>query len=479
MNRASVILVLIFLASTFAAGQIPASRTLAITHVTVIDMTGDRPKPDMTVVIENGRITSIGRSSKIKIPQNAETVDGTGKFLIPAFWDMHVHFFDAERTLPLFVANGVLGVRELGGPMDDVLRWRAEAAGGKIVSPRIITAGRILDGDPPSSRPEYTDVVKNPEEGRKAVRELKARGVDFVKVYDALSRETYFAIADEAKKLELPFVGHTPTAMTTMEASDAGQKSIEHLGKILDDSSSAPEKVAAKRAEPIKEGDFFAFTTRLGGVYDVILETFDDKKAREIFVRIRKNRTWQAPTLVVKYGRTFIDELDVKGDPRTKYLPAADVAYWKPSVNFFSRYRTPSYMKAQEAYFKKEMTLVGEMSRAGVGILAATDSTASYVIPGFSLHDELALFVEAGLTPMQALETATRNPAQFLGELNSSGTIEKGKLADLILLDANPLTDIKNTTRINAVIQNGRYLSRTDLDRILADVEARAKKSPN
>ncbi|HJS52316.1 MAG TPA: amidohydrolase family protein, partial [Pyrinomonadaceae bacterium] len=311
------------------------------------------------------------------------------------------------------------------------------------------------------------------------VRELKARGVDFVKVYDALSRETYFAIADEAKKLELPFVGHTPTAITTMEASDAGQKSIEHLGKILDDSSSAPEKVAAKRAEPIKEGDFFAFTTRLGGVYDVILETFDDKKAREIFVRIRKNRTWQAPTLVVKYGRTFIDELDVKGDPRTKYLPAADVAYWKPSVNFFSRYRTPSYMKAQEAYFKKEMTLVGEMSRAGVGILAATDSTASYVIPGFSLHDELALFVEAGLTPMQALETATRNPAQFLGELNSSGTIEKGKLADLILLDANPLTDIKNTTRINAVIQNGRYLSRTDLDRILADVEARAKKSPN
>lgn len=442
-------------------------------------MTGALPKANMTVAIEGDRIAQIGKSSRTKIPKNVQVIDGTGKFLIPSFWDMHVHFFDAERTLSLFVANGVLGVRELGGPMDDVLRWRAQAAEGKIISPRIVTAGRILDGNPPSSRPEYTDVVKTPEEGRRAVRALKARGVDCVKVYDVLSRETYFAIADEAKKLKLPFVGHTPTAVTTIEASDVGQKSIEHLGKIFDDSSDAPEKVAAKSAEPIKEGDFFAFTTRLGGVYEAILATYSDKKAREIFARFRKNKTWQVPTLVVKYGRTFIDELDAKGDPRTKYLPAAAVAYWKPSVNFFSRYRTPSYIKAQAAYFKKEMQLVGEMSRSGVGILAATDSTASYVIPGFSLHDELALYVEAGLSPMQALQTATRNPAVYLGELSLQGTVEKGKFANLILLDANPLTDIKNTTRINAVIQNGRYLSRTDLDKILAEVEVLAKKKSN
>jgi hypothetical protein len=453
------------------------SRSLIISNVTVIDMTGARPKPRMTVVIVNGRIAQVAAANKIKVPRSAQTVDGTGKFLIPAFWDMHVHFFDAERTLPLFVANGVLGVRELGGPMDDVLRWRAEAAAGKIISPRIVTAGRILDGDPPSSRPEYTDVVKTPEEGRRAVRALKARGVDLIKVYDKLSRKSYFAIAEESKELGLTFVGHTPSSITTIEASDAGQRTIEHLGKILEDASAAPAEVRKAQNAAIPKDDFFAFTTRIGRYYDAILATYSEKKARELFKRFKKNRTWQVPTLATKYGRTFIDDLDAKGDPRSKYLPKPDVDYWKPSAGFFSRYRTPPYITAQKAYFQKEMELVGNMNRAGVGILAGTDSTAAYVIPGFSLHDELALFVRAGLTPMQALQTATRNPADYLGELRLRGTIEKGKAADLILLDADPLADIRNTTRINAVIQNGRFISRTELDRMLANVESLAKKT--
>ena len=177
------------------------------------------------------------------------------------------------------------------------------------------------------------------------------------------------------------------------------------------------------------------------------------RKPREIFKHFRKNKTWQVPTLVTKYGRTFIDDLDVKGDPRSKYLPAPDVAYWRPKVGFFSRYRTPIYIEAQKRYFAREMRLVGDMHRAGVGILAGTDSMAAYVIPGFSLHDELALYVDAGLTPLQALQTATRNPAEYLGELAREGTIEKGKRANLIILDRDPLADIRNTTSINAVIQ--------------------------
>jgi Amidohydrolase family len=449
---------------------------LVIANVTIIDMTGAPPKADQVVLIEGGRITQIGKAAKTRIPEQAQIIDGQGKFLIPSFWDMHVHFFDSERTLPLFVANGVLGVRELGGPMDDVLRWRAEAAAGKIVSPRIVTAGRILDGDPPASRPEYTDVAKTPDDGRKAVRKLKARGVDLIKVYDKLTRDTYFAIADEAKRLRLPFAGHTPTEITTLEASNAGQRTIEHLGKTLEDSSADPQRVRTAQSEKIPPNDFFAFTTRIGRYYDAILATYSEKKAGELFARFRRNKTWQVPTLVTKYGRTYIDELDARGDVRGKYLPKADVDYWKPSVGFFSRYRTPSYITAQKAYFQKELQLVGDMNRAGVSILAGSDSTAAYVIPGFSLHDELALLVSAGLTPMQALRTATRNPAEYLGELRQHGTVEKGKAADLILLDADPIADIKNTTRINAVIQRGRFLSRSDLDRILADVELLASK---
>ncbi|MGH9946790.1 MAG: amidohydrolase family protein [Pyrinomonadaceae bacterium] len=465
---------LFFLLSVNFLCQTVKAQTLIIRNVTVIDMTGAAPKTKITVEIVGGLITRISRSSTTT--KNALVIDGTGKFLIPSFWDMHVHVLNSDRMLPLFVANGVLGVRDLGvHDLDEILRFRQEAAAGTIISPRIVTAGKILDGVPQAD-PSYSYPIKTADEGRKAVRDLKARGVDLIKVYDVLPRDAYFAIADEAKKLGLHFVGHVPTLITTMEAVYAGQKSIEHLGKIIEDSSNSPEKVRAAQAKPIKEGDYFAFTTRFGEVYDTLLATYDVRKARKEFAAFRKYKTWQAPTLAIKYGRTYIDELDAKGDPRAKYVEPSQVNYWKPSVNFFSRYRTPSFITAQKKYFQKQLDIVREMSRSGVGILASTDAPNPYVIAGFSLHDELALQVKAGLTPIEALITATRNPVEYLGELKTSGTIEKGKIANLILLDANPLENIANTTRINAVIQNGRYLSRQDLDKILADVEAAAKK---
>jgi len=474
MRRFFVWLLLLLL-PVHLSSQTLETTPLAIKNVSVIDMTGAPAKPNMTVVIDRGRITQIGRSSRVRIPKNALVVDGKTKFLIPSLWDMHVHVLNADLMLPLFVANGVLGVRDLGvHNIDDILKWRLQAAAGKIISPRIITAGKILDGYPQADA-SFSILVKTPEEGRKAVDDLKAKGVDFIKVYEVLTRDTYYAIVDESKKVGLPFVGHIPTAITTTEASDAGQKSIEHLGKILEDSSSSPDKIKAEHDAPIKEGDYFAFTTRLGRTNAAIVDTYDDNRARELFAHFRKNNTWQVPTLAIKYGRTFIDELDAKGDPRTKYVELSQINYWKPAVGFFSRYRTQVYIDAQRKYFQKEMDLVGEMQRSGIKILAGTDAPNAYVIAGFGLHDELALLVKAGLTPLQALQSATREPAQFFGELRDQGTIEKGKIANLILLDADPLADITNTTRINAVIQNGRYLSRQDLDKILTRVEEAAK----
>jgi len=474
MRRFFVWLLLLLL-PVHLSSQTLETTPLAIKNVSVIDMTGASAKLKMAVVIDRGRITQIGRTSRARIPKNAQVVDGSAKFLIPSLWDMHVHVLNSDLMLPLFVANGVLGVRDLGvHNLDDILKWRSEAAAGKIISPRIITAGKILDGYPQADA-SFSILVKTPDEGRKAVDDLKAKGVDLIKVYEELTRDTYYAIADESKKVGLPFVGHIPTAITTTEASDAGQESIEHLGKILENSSSSPDKIKGEHDAPIKEGDYFAFTTRLGRTNAAIVDTYDDNKAREIFAHFRKNNTWQVPTLAIKYGRTFIDELDTKGDPRTKYVEPSQINYWKPAVGFFSRYRTQVYIDAQKKYFRKEMDLVGEMQRSGVKILAGTDAPNAYVIAGFGLHDELALLVKAGLTPMQALQSATSNPAEFFGELRDQGTIEKGKIANLILLDANPLTDITNTTRIDAVIQNGRYLSRQELDKILKRVEEAAK----
>jgi amidohydrolase family protein len=475
----AVVAATVLLFATIAFTQSVDDRLLALRNITVIDMTGASARRRMTVLIEGKRIIRIGRASTTKIPAEAFVVNGTGKFLIPSLWDMHVHVLNSDLMLPLFVANGVLGVRDLGvHNIDDILKWREEAAEGKIVSPRIVTAGKVLDGYPQAD-PSFSILVKTPEEGRNAVRNLKAKGVDFIKVYDNLSRDTYFAIADEAKKAGLTFVGHVPISITTIEASDAGQKSIEHLGKILEDSSRAPEKIAAIRSEAIKDGDYFAFTSRIGRSYDEIISTFDSASEQTIFDHFRKNNTWQVPTLSIKYGRTFIDELDAKGDRRTRYVEPSQVNYWKPKVGFFSRYRTPEYIAAQKRYFQKELELVGELQRAGVKMLAGTDVPNAYVIAGFGLHDELALLVKAGLTPMQALLTATRNPAEFFGELSNSGTVEQGKAADLVILDADPLQDISNTTRIFAVIQNGRLLSRKDLDVILDRIEAAAKSKKN
>jgi len=450
---------------------------VAITNVTLIDMTGRAPRRGMTIVLTDDSISKIGKTHRLRVPRGSIMIDGTGKFVIPALWDMHVHILNFDRMLPLFVANGVLEVRDLGVPnMNELLEWKKQAAAGAILSPRIMTAGRVVDGDPPAN-PPYSVIVRNAAEARKTVRDLRAKGVDLIKVYEILSRESYFAIADETRKIGLPFAGHTPSVITTIEASDAGQRSIEHLGRILEDCSSAPETIKARQSEPIKKDDYFAFTTRLGRVYDATISTYSRKKADTIFARFRRNRTWQVPTLSVKNGRTFIDELDAKGDPRTKYVEASQQNYWKPQVGFFSRYRTPEYIASAKRYFQKEQDLVRDMQKARVGILAGTDVPNAYVIAGFSLHDELELLVKAGLSPMEALVSATRNPAEYAGELGRKGTIQRGKIANLILLDGDPLKDIQNTTRIYAVVQNGKVLLRRDLDRILSDVEAAANRS--
>jgi imidazolonepropionase-like amidohydrolase len=445
--------------------QSSTSSMLVIHDVTVIDATGAPAKPHQTIIVRDGKIEAIDSSGMGfggKLP--GTHVDGTGKFLIPGLWDMHVHmvFGDwfphgKEVTLPLFIANGITGVRDMGGELDVLQQWRKEISAGTLIGPRIVMSGPMLDG--PQPRFPSSIAIKTPEDGRRAVDDLKRRGADFIKLQSLIPREAVFAIADEARKQGIPFVGHVPDAVRASEASNAGQKSFEHLIGIFEGSSALEDEfIKGKKTEK------------------QFLSTYDPNRAEALFALLGKNHTWQCPTLVWERGGNLIDQTDFAHDTRAKYIPAywKDVT-WKRFTDEIEHDFNTDDLATRQRFVEKELEVVNAMHRAGIPFLAGTDTPPGvYIFPGFSLHEELQRFVAAGFTPMEALQTATLNPAKFLGIEDRLGTIEKGKLADLVLLDANPLDDIRNTQKIAAVIVNRRYLSRAELDKMLAGVQKAA-----
>lgn len=439
----------------------PSQAPIALTHVTVIDVTGGPPKRDMTVVISGDRITAIGDSASTSLPADAKVIDATGKFLIPGLWDMHVHWY-ARDTLSLFTASGVTGVRQMFGN-SDLLRWRDEIAKGSLVGPRMVVASPIIDGPEPVWPNSIS--VRNEEEGRKAVRRVKQSGADFVKVYALLPRDAYFGIADGAKQQGITFVGHVPYSLSPAEASDAGQKSIEHLTGTL---IACSHKETELRYE-IAEARSPAARAR---VQATALETYDEKRASDLFARFVKNHTWQCPTLTLLRSSAYLGDESFRRDGRLRYIPRQVRQRWSLRI----ANRNEGDNAGAKNVFRKDLEIVGAMRKAGVPILAGTDTGNPFCFPGFSLHEELALLVIAGLSPVEALRSATLNPAKFLGLDKTLGTIEQGKIADLVLLDANPLEDIRNTQKINAVVSNGRLFDRKALDKMLSEAEGAANR---
>ena len=444
-----------------------ASLSVLIIHnVTIIDTNGGPVQSHRTVIVRDGRIAEIIDSDKDTSRKlRGVHVNGTAKFLIPGLWDMHVHivFGDwfprgKEVTLPLFIANGVTGVRDMGSELETLQAWRKEIDAGTLIGPRMWISGPMLDG--PQPRFPSSIAITTPDDGRRAVDDLKKRGADFIKLQSLIPRDAVFAIADEAKKQGITFVGHVPDAVRASEASNAGQKSFEHLIGIFEGSSPLED-------EFIKGGKN---ETRF-------LSTYDPVRAAALFTLLAKNHTWQCPTLVWERGGNLIDEADFAHDTRAKYVPASwkDVTWKRFTEQIVHEFNTDD-SATRKHFVAKELEVVNAMHRAGIQFLAGTDTPPGvYIFPGFSLHEELQRFVAAGFTPMEALQTATLNPAKFLGMEDRLGTVEKGKLADLVLLDANPLDDIRNTQKIDGVIVRGRYLPRADLDKMLAGVEAAAK----
>lgn len=466
-NIIPLFLLFVFLpaVATTAVGQ---ESILAIVHVNVIDATGVPVQTNMTVVVEGQHISRIGKSDAILIPKAARVVDGRKQYLIPGLWDMHVHEIfgawlpeDEKITPSLFVANGVTGVRDMGGDLERLKNWRTRIAEGKLLGPRMIISGPMLDGPIPqfpSSAP-----VKDAAEGRRIVDELQKNGADFIKIQSLLPRDGYFAAADEAKKDGIVFAGHVPDKVRATEASDAGQKSIEHLTGVFEGCSTVEDELMAAPRGPGR-GRF--------------LSTYDPARAKALIALFAKNQTWQVPTLYWERGEWLIEQTNAGPDPLAKYAPAVwRERTWPMFTTGILKDWSTDPVADREKFFQAELKMVGEMNRAGVPILAGTDTAAGVrVYPGFSLHEELELLVLAGLTPMEALQAATRNAGKYLG-LADTGTIEKGKRADLVLLDANPLTDIKNTRKIRSVVLAGRYFSRADLDHLLHQVEEAAAQS--
>lgn len=479
--------VLLLLAATACQAPRPAlspapPATLAITNVTVVDVRTGRLLPGRTIRIRGDEILSV--AAEPARPGDARVVDGTGKFAIPGLWDMHAHVFmdeaDADRYLPLYVAAGVTGIRDLGGSvrLARIAQIRADIAAGRRVGPAIRAAGLILNGPVPGW--DTADVVRDTAMARARVRALRADGADFVKVHNALPRDLYFVVAAEARAAGLPLVGHVPFGVTTVEAAQAGQKSIEHLneGRILAEASS---EAGVLQEELRQIGELMldpegwqSVPPRIFGVHQRALASYDPTRAAALFAAHARAGVWHVPTLsAYTYFSSFSDSTFLR-DPRLALMPAEIRAAWDPANNEFLRHLPPEIKAVFQASAARSTAFVGELHRAGIRLMTGTDFGNPYVFPGFSVHDEMALLVQAGLSPLDALRAATTNPAEFLGISPTAGAIDPGMRADLLLLDGNPLADIANVRRIHAVVAGGRAFTRADLDALLAQATSDA-----
>jgi hypothetical protein len=417
------------------------AQDIVFEHATVIDATGAPPRQDVSVALAAGRIVSIAKD--VKPAPGTRLIDATGKFLIPGLWDMHVHLDPQGNALRALAASGVTGIREMysGIPIATLAAWRARPDNPRIVAAGFLDGPLMLNAGP---APPDAYAVGTAEQARLAIALLAAAGADFLKVYNSLPRDAYFAIAQESKRLGIPFAGHVPEAVSPAEASEAGQRSQEHLINILLACSTREQELRRERIALMNSQVISGEEQELQlGFPDPqgLFDTYDDTKAATLFKTFVKNATWHTPTLALL--QSFLaDKNRARGMAYMKVLTPEQFDAWIERIGVLL-----------ERYKK----LVGDMHRAGVEFLAGTDSGPNTpASPGTSLHDELELFVESGFTPMEALQTATRNPARYLGKLQEMGTLEPGKVADMVLLDANPLDDIRNTRKISLVVLRGR-----------------------
>lgn len=447
-----------------------AEPPLAITDVTVIDTRSGQRQSPMTVLVADGRIVRLAPSAGLSPPPGARRIDGRGRFLIPGLWDMHVHVLRAPRPevyFPLLIAMGVTGVRDMGGdePFAMLRQWRAEIEDGTRIGPRFVAPGPFVDGPYPAI-PQWSRVVSDATAARSTVRDLHNDGADFIKVYNRLPREAYFALAAEARRLGLPFAGHVPMAISAREAAFAGQRSIEHLFNVTFACSDREAELMQRKAEALAGGEAEQRRQRRRDYLRAVLASYSDARCAELFDAFARQGTWQTPTLVQRRAFAYPEALRLNA-AELAFVPNSQRVRWLPGQDARLQGRNDEDREIERQFFIRDRSLIAPMRRAGVRFLAGTDAGDPYSLPGFSLHDELAELVAAGLSPLEALQSATLNAAEFLGWQDRFGSVAAGKSADLVLLDADPLIDIRNTQRIALVIAQGRVFDRARRDALL------------
>lgn len=446
--------------------------SLVIELVAVVDVDEGAISNPKVVVIDGQRIWRIAEPGNLNLRPAATIVDGRDQYLIPGLWDMHVHAMYrgfAAQYMELMATHGITGFREMWGDLGLAARVRKEQAEGQRVAPRFVLAGNLIDGDPPTHNGSH--VATTPEEGRQLVRQLKAAGAEFIKPYDGLSKETYIAIAEEAKTVGLPLWGHVPQSVSTEEAMLAGQTSMEHLRGFR---CSAYEEELGKvlEQEEFREDPWNPKWDEHFARYD---SEWDAQLCHGKFDRLAEAGVRQVPTLVTTRGRTKrAFEVDRYEDPRLRWLLSSTVLGFEEHDRFGGRTVDATLIAEMDREWTKKSDLVKHLHARGTEILAGSDLGNPWVIPGAGLHDELTLFVEAGMTPQEALASATTAPARFLGLDADLGTVREGALADLVMIRSNPLEDIEAVREIEAVVLDGDFLDRDALDRRLARLEERS-----
>ena len=458
------------------------NQILLIENVTAIDARNGA-KENVTVLIKDTKILAVERDIRTLLRRqgraSVKRIDGRGKYLIPGLWDAHVHLtykpgLDYRSFFPLSIAFGVTSLRDIGGHLD-LLKDARERAAADQMAPNLYVSGPLIDGGArvydghSTSFPNLSVGATTPGEAVKIVDDLAAQGVDFLKAYEMLSPETFSAIIERAKMHNLAVAAHTPLSLTPLQAIEAGASDFQHLRNLEFGCARNSQQLLAERqrilaASADQQGSKTRSEIHTAQKQRALAEQ-DTAKCGALIKAMKKHGVYQTPTLTITTFLTAKLYAQQRWTDTFRFAPPKIAESWHNSASSLAK-REPT--KDDRIFYDWVMAMVAQLDAAGVPIMAGTDAPIGFLTPGASLHEELALLVEAGLDPIDAIRAATLTPASFLGLDDRVGTIESGMVADLVLLNANPLDDIRNTLSIETVIKNGHIIDKQKIDELKA-----------